>query len=188
MRFEFFDPEREAEALARFDELTGGALKSRPVQRRVRTNVATATTERWAAAWSSGDANTCAALLSDTLTYIDHPTHIEYGRDETDATTRAALRSQEPRARHEILATQGESLALWRRWLSASGTSGRFFDVAEYEREELVVSDGDEQGRMRRAEVFAAAKLGDALMRVYERCAELLPEGPARTRAEATAR
>src|SRR5207247_6870057 len=40
----------------------------------------------------------------------------------------------------------------------------------------------------RRAEIFAADRLSDAVARSYERYAELLPDGPARARAAATAR
>ena len=38
------------------------------------------------------------------------------------------------------------------------------------------------------SEIFAADRLGDAVARLYERYAELLPDGPARARAAATAR
>src|SRR5262249_54014465 len=46
----------------------------------------------------------------------------------------------------------------------------------------------DAQGRNRRCEFFAVDRLGDAVARLYERYDELLPDGPARTRAAATAR
>ena len=46
----------------------------------------------------------------------------------------------------------------------------------------------DERGRFLRQEVFAADRLGDAIARLYERYAELLPDGPERERAAATAR
>ena len=42
--------------------------------------------------------------------------------------------------------------------------------------------------RVRRLEIFAPDRLGDAIARLYERYAELLPDGPERTRAAATAR
>src|SRR5204862_6717087 len=44
------------------------------------------------------------------------------------------------------------------------------------------------QGQRRRAEIFAVDRLGDAVARLYERHAELLPDGSARARAAATAR
>jgi hypothetical protein len=46
----------------------------------------------------------------------------------------------------------------------------------------------DARGQNRRAELFAPDRLGDAVARLYERYAELLPDGGARTRAAATAR
>jgi hypothetical protein len=46
----------------------------------------------------------------------------------------------------------------------------------------------EEHGRYRRAEVFAADRLGDAVVRLYERWAELLPDGVARAGGVVTAR
>src|SRR5262249_53677585 len=72
--------------------------------------------------------------------------------------------------------------------MSASGLVGRTFDVGPYEREEIHLIEVDAQGRRRWGEVFAVNHLGDAVARLYERYAELLPNGPARTRAAAIAR
>src|SRR5262249_37410924 len=65
--------------------------------------------------------------------------------------------------------------------------SGRF-DIGGYEMERFQVSEVDAQGRRRRHEDFALDHLGDAVVRLYERYAELLPEGPERARAAAAAR
>src|SRR5262249_22780082 len=46
----------------------------------------------------------------------------------------------------------------------------------------------DAQGRCRWGEVFASDHLGDAIVRLYQRYAELLPDGPARDHAAAIAR
>ncbi len=46
----------------------------------------------------------------------------------------------------------------------------------------------DERGRLRHFEIFAAERLRAAIVRLYERYAESLPEGPARTRASGIAR
>src|SRR5262249_49375033 len=48
--------------------------------------------------------------------------------------------------------------------------------------------EADSEERRRRTERFAVDRLGDAVARLYERHAELLPDGPERTRAAATAR
>src|SRR6185369_8241707 len=61
-------------------------------------------------------------------------------------------------------------------------------DVGAYRRDEIDVIEVDAQGRRRRSEAFAPDQLGDAVVRLYERYADLLPDGPARTRAAATAR
>src|SRR5262249_34962195 len=72
-------------------------------------------------------------------------------------------------------------------WASASALSSAKFDVGAYEMENVLLIEVDTQGR-RRTEVFAAARLSDAVARLYERYADLLPDGPARARAAATAR
>src|SRR5262249_59042197 len=63
----------------------------------------------------------------------------------------------------------------------------RTFDVGAYERELIDLTEVDAQGRWR-SEVFATERLGEAVARLYARYAELLPDGPARTRAAAIAR
>src|SRR5262249_3577355 len=80
-----------------------------------------------------------------------------------------------------------DSLALWRERMSASGFAGGTFDVGPYEREDLILCDVDAQGRHRRSEVFAPDHQPAAVVRLYERYAELLPDGSERARAAATA-
>src|SRR5262249_10533355 len=82
----------------------------------------------------------------------------------------------------------GESLALLRASVSATGFLGDRFDVGAFEHEDIHLIEVDGHGRRRRTEVFAADHLGDAIVRLYERYAALLPEGPGRARAPATAR
>jgi hypothetical protein len=41
----------------------------------------------------------------------------------------------------------------------------------------IVLSESDEHGRLRLSEVFATDHLGDAVARLYERHAALLPKG-----------
>src|SRR5262249_58149148 len=82
----------------------------------------------------------------------------------------------------------GDCLALCRLSVAASGTAGRTFDVGPYEKEEVDLLEVDTEGRYRSSEVFASRHLGDAVVRLYERYAELLPDGPARARAAAIAR
>src|SRR5438094_2864931 len=98
------------------------------------------------------------------------------------------LSASEPTCRHEPLATLGGSLALCRASTSASGFAGAKFDVGAYQREEIVLIEVDAQGRRRRGEIFAVDRLGNAIARLYERHADILPGGPERARAAATAR
>jgi len=90
--------------------------------------------------------------------------------------------------RREEIATLGDALGLFRYWVRASASSGGRFDVAAYEIGQIFLNEVDEQGRCRRSERFGLDRLGDAAARLYGRYAELLPDGPARKRAVATAR
>src|SRR5262249_32939770 len=101
---------------------------------------------------------------------------------------RYLLRAEDPACRHEPLATLGDSLGLFRHSTSATRFVGGTVDVGAYERELLCLTEVDAQGRSRRTEAFATDHLGDAVVRLYDRYAELRPEGPAHPRAAATAR
>src|SRR5262249_42543686 len=92
------------------------------------------------------------------------------------------------RSETEPIATLGASLALCRQRLGASATSGTRFDVGGYEMEFLVLVEVGPDGLNTRDVWFAPDRLGDAVVRLYERYAELLPDGPERDRAAATAR
>src|SRR5262249_28364135 len=83
--------------------------------------------------------------------------------------------------------TLGESLALSRTSASASGVARGGVDVGAYERHAISLIEVDAQGRRQRTEIFAADRLADAIARLYERYAELLPAGSARDRGTATA-
>jgi ketosteroid isomerase-like protein/nuclear transport factor 2 (NTF2) superfamily protein len=195
-RWEQFDAQQDAEALARFDELNpsvsplakGRTKEGSLPARRVRPNAATSSVERLDAAIATRDAAPLPTLLSDEYELVDHTTGVAYDREGALFSLRALQSAQDPTSRHEPLATLGDSLVLCRWSTSASGFAGGTFDVGAYEREQIDLTEVDAQGRRRRAELFAADRLGDAIVRLYERYAELLPVGPARTRAAATAR
>ena len=120
---------------------------------------------------------------------LDHRVGKTFGREERLAYFRALLAAaHEPRSRHEPLAALGDSLALSRRILSANGFDGETRGAGAYRIEELCVIEVDRDGRSARTELFAADRLGDALARLYERHAEQLPDGRARTRAAEIAR
>jgi class 3 adenylate cyclase len=194
-RLEFFEVDDENAALARFEELTaeqsGAASPSRVVEkrdRRVHPNAATANAARVDAALAAHDADVLPSLLTDDTVSIEHASGVTYERQGVLASWRSLLNARDPSYRHEPLATLGDSLALCRLSTSASSFRGRTFDVGAYEQEYLLTIEADADGRRRRMEGFAANRLGDAIVRLYERYAELLPDGPARVRAAATAR
>src|SRR5262249_27037087 len=196
------DVGQEDKALARFDELVlspvegpgrrgeglaAGPAAPRPVRRRVRPNAATAHLARHDAAFAERDADAIAARVAEDYEVVDHPTGATFGRSGLLDVYRRQFRIQDLTRRRETLATLGDSLALSRTWWSGSG-AGRTFDVGAFEVENITLVETDAQGRSRRVELFGEHKLGDAVVRLYERYAEILPEDPARAGAAATAR
>ncbi len=184
-RLEQFDSEGDAEALARFDALTGA--HRRPL-RPVRPNAATANAARIEAAIAARDADALSHLLADTFEFIDHPMALTSDRQAMLLNYRFLLSAREPKQRFGPLASLGESLALFHFSVSASGLARGNLDVGVYEYEGLTLIEVDEQGRSTRNERFAIDHLGDAVVRLYERYAERLPDGSERARAAATAR
>jgi tetratricopeptide (TPR) repeat protein len=156
--------------------------------RRVRPNAATVNAARFEAAMAARDADAFPPLFADDMEGVHHPTGATYDRRRALTACHAVLRATDVRFAYETLATLGDSLALSRLSVSASGVSGGSFDLGAYETEEIVLIEADEQGRRRRNEFFAIDHLSDGVARLYERYAELLPDGPARARAVATAR
>src|SRR5262249_34539570 len=175
-------------AFKRFDELTAEPSAVRPARRRVLPNAATANFARVETVIAARDADALPALLADEADTIDHTTGVVYDRQGARDSWRALLRAGRPVSVVEPLATLGDSLALSRESTSASGFVGRTFDVGPYEIVAMSVIEVDAQGRQRRRETFAADRLGDAIVRLYERYAELRPDGPERARAAAIAR
>jgi tetratricopeptide (TPR) repeat protein len=186
-RTELFDTDREAEALARFDEVVGDRA-IRAVSRNVLPNAMTAAAARLDAAMAARDVEALLELDAEQVEVVDHPTGKTYGREGNLASRRALLRAHDLRFRHEPMATLGDLLALLRLSVSASGVARGTFDVGAYERDLLVLADCDVHGRNGRSELFAIDRLGDAVARLYDRYAEIVPDGPARALAAATAR
>ena len=194
-RQEFFDPGRDAAALARFDAIVGAAgeearqgdARARTRLPRVRSNAAVAEVARLDAAVAAHDTAAIVGLLGNLIETVYHPTGVIYDSDGAIASFRMLLRYQDLVFRHEPLATLGDSLALCHQRMTASGVAAGKIDVGALERENLWVSEVDSQGRRRRSEAFDVDRLADAVGRLYERYAELLPDGPERIRAAATA-
>ncbi|TML91762.1 MAG: nuclear transport factor 2 family protein [Actinobacteria bacterium] len=197
-RYEQFDADCDHEALARFEELTAGPADVRfaaapprvakKLERRVRSNAATANVARLEAAIAARDADALSTLIAERAEVMEHTTGATYDRRGLLTTWRSLLRGRDLTFRQEPLATLGDSLALSRSSLSASGVTGGKLDVGPYESASIDLIEVDAQGRWLWAEIFAADRLGDAVVRLYERYAELLPDGPEHVRAAATAR
>jgi class 3 adenylate cyclase/tetratricopeptide (TPR) repeat protein len=187
-RWEQFDAEQDAEALARFDELVSGRSAAHPVPRRVRPNAATVHAARVDAAMATRDASALPTLVAEGCEVMDHTTGVAYDARGALDSWRFLLDAREPTHRYEPLASLGDALALCRQSVSARSLATRKVDLGAYEIEKIALLEVDANGRLRRAEAFTADRLGAAVARLYERCAEVLPDGPERTRAAATAR
>jgi len=155
-RYELFDADREAEALARFEELVAAVEPQHTVRRRVTPNAGCAAMVRIEAALAAGDFNTFAAEIGPAFEEISHPTGATYGREAMLRSVERFLRLPGATARHELLATRGDRLWLLRRWMGASAAGRTNFDVGEYEKQEVGVNEVDEHGLALRNEIFAA--------------------------------
>src|SRR5262245_27937191 len=156
--------------------------------RAVRPNAATASAVAFSAAVARRDFDAIAARIADPSAVVDHTTGTAYDREGLLTTWRSLLATRDGTQRIEPLATIGDSLVLYREWVSASGFTGRNFDVGPYDIDHVILLEVDGEGRRRQTELFAHNRLGDAMVRMYERHADVLPDGPERIRAAATAR
>ena len=140
--WEFFDPDRDVDALARFDEVTGeppparfGTAPSPGAERRirrVRANAATANAGRMDVAIAALDADAIAALYAPDAAGMEHHTGAaRVDRRGSIFSYRSLLSAQNPTLRHEPLAILGDALALCRVSTSASGYATGEFDVGD---------------------------------------------------------
>jgi class 3 adenylate cyclase/tetratricopeptide (TPR) repeat protein/ketosteroid isomerase-like protein len=185
VRHETFEADREAEALARFDALVVGAPPSPP--RRVHANAATQAGERLQTAALACDMDAIAALCADELRVLHHPMGAVIDREGGLQRFRILSRAEGLRLSVELLATLGDSLALSRDTTAFDSFSENALDFGASETRQLTLFETEEHGRVARVEVFAENRLGDAIAGLYQRYAELLPEGAERSRAAAVA-
>ncbi len=183
VRAEWFDAEHRADAIARFEEITGAATSPR----HVRPNFAASTLARMQTAISARDLEAFRALASDDSLQIDHPTGTSFPVEGSVASLARLLRGRDAYLELTAFATLGDSLVLSRRRSGASSVQTRSYDVGAFDNDAFNLMEVDEVGLVQRTEIFAADHLGDAVIRLYQRYAELLPEGEGRDRAAATA-
>ncbi len=160
------------------------------VPRRVRANGATAYVARLQAAISARDAAALPGLIAADIATIHRPTGlVSYDRKIPIDFWNELLRARDPTLATEILASLGDSLALVRQSFSVSGLAeGDSPDVGPVVKEEVSLIEVDASGRASRLEIHAPEHLGDAIVRLYERYAERLPDGSARASAATAAR
>ncbi|HSJ98030.1 MAG TPA: nuclear transport factor 2 family protein, partial [Myxococcota bacterium] len=155
---------------------------------RVPANAATASCERMADAARARDLDAFLAVLAEDARVVHHPTGSEYPERDALPVYEDLVRLPGLRSANLPLASLGDSLALCRGILSfdAHEDGSRSFGPADLS--SVFLAEVDARGQRVRTEFFAPERLADALARLYERYAELLPDGPERTRAAATAR
>src|SRR5262249_33912900 len=153
-------------ALERFDELTAAPPPTaRRRGRTVRPNAATVNAAAIDAMFAARDPQALAIdrLLGDGSEVVDHINAIVLDRRGSFASWHALMQVPDLTYRHESLATLGESLAVLRARVFANGVRRGSFDVGPYEDERIFVVETDSTGRRKRAEVFHAHRLGDAI-------------------------
>src|SRR6185436_4425450 len=134
------------------------------------------------------DADVVAEILDESLQLVHHSTGVTYGRRGMLATWRSIMKAAVGDLRGESLASLGETLELDRHVTRAEGWSeAHLADTGSMELEEICVIETDDGGHWVRCELFAADHLHKGVMRLYERYAESLPDGPARARVAAMA-
>ncbi|TMA78596.1 MAG: DUF4440 domain-containing protein, partial [Deltaproteobacteria bacterium] len=134
------------------------------------------------------DLDAIRALMADDAEFTHHPTGTTYGREGALETFRVAFTASGLSSAREPVATLGDALVLCRATLSITELGDAEVPFGASRREQLMVVEVDRHARQCRAELFADDRLREALARLYERYAELLPDGPERRRATAIAR
>jgi hypothetical protein len=180
---ECWDVDRGADALARFEEIARGEAGPR-----VRPNLATQQDDRFDAAIAARDAEALARQLADDFTVVHHPSGRRYGRDEHLRSWRIVFAgATQIELRRTALATLGERSSLCRRAYRSGGIQGTDVSAGPGETDELALVEVDASGRTSRTEIFASHQLADAIVRLYERHADGMPEGSARETARGIA-
>jgi hypothetical protein len=144
-RWEQHDPDRDAEALARFDALTA-ELASPRIE-----NAATRLTDRIATLAAARDHAGVTAMLAPGFRMIDHGStgHLEVDSRGFLDSSRFLLAMRDYRSTSETLATRGDRLALKRTLVEVADR-----DVGPSEIEALAIVESDPRGERLAALVF----------------------------------
>src|SRR5262249_18385289 len=129
---ESFPSDGEAEALARFDELTASGTTGQAMERRrnaARPNAASSLAVRIDAAVAARDEQQLATLITDSYEVVDHATGVTYDRSGMLATWRGLMRVPDLTYRQEPVATLADSLVMCRLSTSAPHVARGDFDV-----------------------------------------------------------
>src|SRR5262249_29555871 len=126
------------------------------------------------------------AAFTDDAEIVHHPTGASWDRKGVRTTWSAFVRAKGGAYQAQVLASLGDSLALYRSSLRLDAiTAAAVAPFGPVEKDEIALAEVDAQGRRTRTEYFAADRLLDAVVRLYERHAELVSDGAERTAATA---
>ena len=157
--------------------------------RAARENLATVNARRMDAAAAVRDLAAFLATMAEGAHAVHHPTHTSYHERDLRLGYERLLTTEGLRFAHEPLVTLGERLALCRAHTSFTGVDlneNVRFGAADMGGINLL--EVDERGLRTRTEFFADERLDEAIARLYERYAELLPDGDEKARAAMIAR
>jgi hypothetical protein len=146
--WEWFDTDREADALARFDELTVDSsdrhATRRSSRRAVQANAATRISEGFLRTINARDAAALESLLAEDLQFEHWPTGASYGARELMTTWRGAFKAKHLAFELEVIASLGDALAVHRHHISVDGVRDpAMADFGPAEFDEFVVVDAD---------------------------------------------
>ncbi|HXC51516.1 MAG TPA: adenylate/guanylate cyclase domain-containing protein, partial [Candidatus Limnocylindrales bacterium] len=157
--------------------------------RRLPRNFAIQNRHRLATVIASRDVQAIETVFRQDVEIIDHPHGRSYGYASMHERIRLMIaESVDSKWSYESLTPLGESLAVCRLCITTTGSSVDTASIGATDVAYVQVVEADNMGRARRVEIFAEDKLGEALVRLYERYAGQQPEGPARASAAQVAR
>jgi class 3 adenylate cyclase/ketosteroid isomerase-like protein len=169
-------------------DATSSATGAAP--RRVRDNVASRVLEQFGDALVAGRFDEVAAMYDERFELVSHhPGAPVLDRDDAVEGYRVLFAGADRVLAHELLATLGDGLALYRIVHTVSAIEdGTLGDWGETDLATIHLAHVSPTGLVTRAEDFPIEELTAAVIRMYEMHADTLPAGEARDRATAVAR
>ncbi|MFN2375302.1 MAG: AAA family ATPase [Candidatus Binatia bacterium] len=181
--------EPACEAEAPLEECPADPAMQPLIRRPATPNAATATLRRFREAEAARDLEALQRAMSPDIEVVHHTTGTTYGLKGMVATWRSMFRATKMDRRQEEIATLGNDLAVGRHTIALEGFAENHLSAfGSVEINEVVLTEADAAGRIRRFELFSSDRLGAALIRMYELHAEGQDDADAARRARGIAR